>query len=79
MSREHKSNRKPQHLQLGTESEVARHLGVTPSCLQAWRYKGEGPPYVKLSKGCIRYDFSDLEEWIDDRRCQSTSNDNWRA
>ena len=50
-----------------------RSLNVTPSCLQAWRYRGDGLPFIKISGRCIRYRWNDLQEWIDDHRCSSTS------
>lgn len=60
-------------LSLLTEKEVATLLNVTPSCLQAWRYRGDGLPFIKISGRCIRYRWNDLQEWIDDHRCSSTS------
>jgi len=56
-----------------TEKEAAALLNVTPSCLQAWRYRGEGPPFIKISARCVRYEWIDLQEWIDGHRCSSTS------
>jgi predicted DNA-binding transcriptional regulator AlpA len=56
-----------------TEKEAATILNVTPSCLQAWRYRGEGPQFIKISGRCVRYRWLDLQEWVDDHRCSSTS------
>ena len=56
-----------------TEKEAAALLNVTPSCLQAWRYRGEGPPFIKISARCVRYRWIDLQLWIDGGRFSNTS------
>jgi hypothetical protein len=56
-----------------TEKEAATLLNVTSSCLQAWRYRGDGPPFIKISARCVRYKWTDLQEWIDGNRRSSTS------
>lgn len=61
------------------EKEIAEQLNVTPSCLQAWRYRGDGPPFIKISSRCVRYQSIDLQVWIDQRRCSSTSTLQGRA
>jgi len=42
---------------------VAETLGVPVRTLEAWRYRREGPPYVKVGRR-IRYRSVDLENWI---------------
>ena len=56
-----------------TEREAADFLGVTARCLQAWRYRGGGPKFVRISSRCIRYRKSDLVEWVEERLRSSTS------
>ncbi|MCZ6622909.1 MAG: helix-turn-helix domain-containing protein [Deltaproteobacteria bacterium] len=56
-----------------TEREAADFLGVTSRCLQAWRYRGGGPKFVRISSRCIRYRKSDLVEWVEERLRSSTS------
>jgi len=58
---------------LVTEKEVSLLLNLTPQCLQAWRQNGEGPPFIRISARCIRYRRSDVEAWIADGLCSSTS------
>ena len=59
------------HNPLLNEREAAALLGVTTRCLQAWRYRGGGPQFVKISARCNRP--SDLHEFIDTRLRASTS------
>ena len=55
------------------EREAANSYGLTPRCFQAWRARGGGPPFVKVSSRCIRYRVSDLEEWAQNRLRMSTA------
>jgi len=43
---------------------AARELGVSPKTLEAWRARGEGPPFVRLSRTCVRYALTDLRDFI---------------
>jgi len=58
-----------------TERQAADFLGVTARCLQAWRYRGGGPKFVRISSRCIRYRQSDLREWIEARLRSDTGED----
>ena len=62
-------------IHLLTESEAARILGFSIRTLQGWRYRGGGPRFVRVSRGCIRYRREDLEAWIEERLRWSTSDD----
>ena len=55
------------------ERDAARALGLTPRTLQAWRNRGGGPAYVRISSRCIRYRLIDLEAWAAERVRTSTS------
>ena len=59
-------------LQLLREAEVAAMLAVAPKTLRAWRGSSRGPRYIKIS-GAVRYELSDIREFIDSARKQSTS------
>ena len=63
----------PANDNLITETEVAQRLGVSNRCLQAWRYRGGGPRFVKISDRCIRYRPEDLAEFVESRVRTSTS------
>lgn len=62
-------------LQLLTEKEAAKLLGMTPRFLQARRVRGNGPPFIRISSRAIRYRVSDLENWVQDRLRASTAED----
>lgn len=56
-----------------TETQAAELLQLTPRALQAWRYQGRGPRFVKISARAIRYQLDDLQDWITNRLRRSTS------
>lgn len=55
-----------------TEIEAADLLRLTPRALQAWRYQGRGPRFVKISARAVRYRPEDLDQWIEDHLRSST-------
>ena len=55
------------------ERAAAQALGLTPRTLQAWRARGGGPPYVRVSSRCVRYRVVDLDAWAAVRVRTSTS------
>ena len=48
-------------------AEAARFLGLQPQTLANLTWKNEGPPYVRLSSRCIRYDRNELLSWMKTR------------
>ena len=57
---------------LMNEAAAAEYLGgLARSTLQTWRYKGEGPEFVKLGERVL-YDQADLDAYIDQNKRQST-------
>ena len=62
-------------LHLLTEKEAAKLLGFSVRTLQGWRYRGGGPRFVRVSRGCVRYRRQDLDEWVESRLRWSTSDD----
>ena len=62
--------------QIYPEETAARILGVSPRSLQTWRWRGGGPPFIRLggkTRGPVRYTHSDLQNYLDERRRTSTS------
>ena len=55
------------------EPGAAEVLDVTPRTMEAWRHRGGGPPYIRLSARAIRYRRGDLLEWALQRRVRSTA------
>lgn len=49
------------------EKAAAARLGLKPKTLQRWRWRGEGPAYVKLSARAVRYSPEALAEFIETR------------
>jgi predicted DNA-binding transcriptional regulator AlpA len=56
-----------------TTSEVAELLCVSRRTVEDWRLRGDGPPFVRLTPGVVRYKPSTLAAWCDQREMLSTS------
>ena len=59
------------------EEAAGKYIGGTDSpvssrTLQRWRLEGVGPTYVKLGR-LVRYRQADLDTFLDERACSSTS------
>lgn len=55
------------------EADAAKILGVRVRTMADWRLRGEGPPHIRLTGRCVRYDMRDLESFVAARRRKSTS------
>lgn len=44
--------------------EAAELLRWSPQTLANKRWRGEGPPFIRLSARCVRYDLGELIEWV---------------
>ena len=53
--------------------EAAAFLGFTPRALEAWRQRGGGPRFVRVSTRAVRYRRRDLQAWAKRRLRRSTS------
>ncbi len=69
------SNHRSHHMpnQLLTENQVADYLNLSPRSLQAWRYRGGGPPFIAISRRAVRYRKDDLDQWVSSLVRTSTS------
>ena len=56
-----------------TERQAADLLQLTPRFLQQRRYRGDSPPWIKISSRCIRYQRSAIKSWLAERVRTSTS------
>jgi excisionase family DNA binding protein len=54
------------------EHEAATILGLSVKTLRRWRWAGREVPFIKLG-GAVRYSLDDLERYIAEHRCVSTS------
>lgn len=61
------------HPVLFRTDQVAEIIHVQPQTLSAWRRRGGGPPYIRLSKIRVVYPASGLERWLAERTATSTA------
>ncbi|MCG3113346.1 MAG: helix-turn-helix domain-containing protein [Candidatus Manganitrophus sp. SB1] len=59
--------------ELYVERQAAQFLKVSEKTLQSWRFTGNGPKFVRISKRCVRYRRRDLTDWIEQHLKASTS------
>ena len=57
---------------LHTEKEEAERLNLSPKTLSNQRWRGDGPPFLKVGR-LIRYDPQMTDAWLSERVRQSTS------
>lgn len=55
-----------------TTEQAADHLGRAARTLEDLRWRGGGPPFVKMGR-TVRYRMSALKEWVLEREIESTS------
>ena len=60
------------------ERGAAKRLKLAPETLRNMRWRGDGPPFLKLGR-TVRYRLSDLADWLDARVRTSTSDDGSHA
>jgi len=46
---------------------TAAMLGVSHHTLEDWRWQRKGPPFIRISRSCVRYDLARLQQWLTDR------------
>lgn len=51
---------------------LAEYIGVKIKTLEAWRCRGQGPPFVKIGR-LVRYRKSDVDSWVESRTKRNTS------
>ena len=47
-----------------TRKEAAHFLGLRPQTLANWQWLNEGPPFIRISERCVRYDVNELVAWM---------------
>ena len=52
--------------------EVQSHFGLTQRFLEVAAVRGDGPPMIRIGRS-VRYRVSDLRDWIEGRKVNSTS------
>jgi len=59
-------------LRLIDESAASERLGMSVHYLRTSRWRGDGPPFIKVGRA-VRYSPADLEHWVESHRRTSTS------
>lgn len=57
------------------EKQAAERLGLQRKTLQRWRWRGEGPPFVKLSARAVRYSPEALDAFVTGRTVGAKANE----
>jgi hypothetical protein len=57
----------PESLRQLSPRRTSAVFDVSTKTLGRWRSTGEGPPWVRLSDGAIRYPLVDLQLWLESR------------
>lgn len=57
---------------LANQDDVCQFTGMTRGQLAQHRYRGTGPKFIRLTGRQIRYRWSDIEEWLDQRTARRT-------
>jgi predicted DNA-binding transcriptional regulator AlpA len=52
---------------------AADYVGLSVSTLAKQRLRGDGPKFIRMSPRAIGYLQADLDTWLADKRCSSTS------
>lgn len=47
------------------EKQFSKRFSIPLSTLRNWRFRGQGPPYKKISSRMIRYSLKEVVEWIE--------------
>jgi excisionase family DNA binding protein len=50
-----------------TPEDLAQITGLSTETLAQWRSQRRGIPFVKISRNCVRYRQSDLDDWLEKR------------
>ena len=54
------------------QARLADRWHISPRTLERWRWKGEGPAFVKIG-GRVVYRLDDIRAFEEARRCDSTA------
>jgi len=47
------------------EKELSKNISVSLATLRNWRFRGQGPPYKKISRRMVRYSLKEVKEWLE--------------
>lgn len=52
---------------------LAKLLNVSIQWVEIGRCRGDGPPFIRLSKRCVRYRLPDVQAWLEARKYSHTA------
>ena len=58
-------------------TELAAYLKVPVATIYAWRYRGTGPPGLRIGRH-VRFRLRDVERWLESREDMPTSQQPYR-
>ena len=53
-----------------TADELAEMLRVKRDTVDQWRFRGQGPRFIRFGKKSIRYSHQDVMDWIKKREAE---------
>ncbi len=53
--------------------QAAEYVGLSPDTLHRLRVTGGGPLFARLGRSRVVYRVEDIDQWVEDRLCRSTS------
>jgi hypothetical protein len=56
-----------------TEADTAALLRVKPRTVADYRRRGDGPPFIQISRNVVRYLADDVLQWATARRVKSAN------
>jgi len=64
-----------------TGKQLAEVLGIKPQTLRVWRWRGDGPPYIRFGglHGRVIYRATDVDKWLAERTFRNTSEETVKA
>lgn len=66
------STQPPDDLVLLSQTQAAEFLTVQPRTLEGWRYRGDGPRFIRVGR-YVRYRLRDLRVWLEENTFRSTT------
>jgi len=58
------------------QKQVAKMIQLSEDTLRDWRWQRIGPPFLKISPRCVRYDEKKVLEWLEQRKVDPIPKDN---
>lgn len=70
--------RVPEAHELITAEELEKITKISAKTWAHHRLSGDTPPFIQINKASIRYQWGDVQEWLNKKKCTSTSDQNYK-